>query len=81
MNIAFPILAGEIARRGIKKSAMASALGISGRALYNKLSGEVPFTWPEVCGINERFFPDMSKESLFARDDSTPQEKREPPTA
>lgn len=67
MNIAFPVLTGEIAKRGIKKSAISSALGISGRALYNKLSGEVPFTWPEVCGINEQFFPDMSKEELFAQ--------------
>jgi len=69
MNIAFPVLAGEIAKRGIKKCAISSALGISGRSLYSKMSGEVPFTWPEVCGINEQFFPDMSKEDLFARAD------------
>lgn len=65
--VAFPVLAGEIAKRGIKKCAISTALGISGRAFYNKMSGRVPFTWPEVCGINERFFPDMSKDELFAR--------------
>lgn len=67
MNIAFPVLAGEIAKRGIKKSAISSALGISGRALYSKMAGETPFTWPEVCGINEQFFPDMSKDMIFAQ--------------
>lgn len=64
-NVAFPVLTGEIAKRGIKKCAISAALGISGRALYNKMSGKVPFTWPEVCNINERFFPDMSKDDLF----------------
>lgn len=65
-RVAFPVLTGEIAKRGIKKCAISSALGISGRALYNKMSGKVPFTWPEVCNINERFFPDMSKDDLFS---------------
>ena len=65
-NVAFPVLTGEIAKRGIKKCAISSALGISNRALYSKMSGKVPFTWPEVCNITERFFPDMSKDDLFA---------------
>lgn len=69
MNVAFPVLVGAIAKRGIKKCAISAALGISGRALYNKLSGEAPFTWPEVCCISEQFFPDMRKEVLFARED------------
>lgn len=64
--VAFPVLAGEIAKRGIKKCAISAALGVSGRTFYNKMSGQVPFTWPEVCEINERFFPDMSKDELFA---------------
>ena len=68
-NIAFPNLAGEIAKRGIKKSAISSALGISGKALHNKMSGNTPFTWPEVCSINERFFPDKCKDELFTRVD------------
>ena len=44
----FPNLAGEIARRGIKKKAIADALNICNRSLNNKLSGRVPFTWDEV---------------------------------
>lgn len=69
MKIVYQNLAGEIAKRGIKKSAISSALGISGRALYSKMTGETQFTWPEVCGINEKFFPDMSKDTLFAREE------------
>lgn len=65
MNVEFPTLAGEIARRGVKKSVIASAIGISNRALYNKMSGVVPFTWPEACAIQERFFPDVDKDDLF----------------
>lgn len=69
MTIEFPILAGEIAKRGIKKSAIASALKISTRAFYNKMSGTVPFTWPETCAIQSQFFPDMDKDDLFRRAD------------
>lgn len=68
MNAAYPNLTGEIAKRGIKKRVMASALGISSRSLYNKLSGAVSFTWPETCAIQNIFFPDMDKDTLFAKD-------------
>ena len=61
----FPNLAGEIARRGIKKKAIADALNICNRSLNNKLSGRVPFTWDEVTLIRSQFFPDMSPDDLF----------------
>lgn len=67
MTVAYPTLTGEIAKRGIKKCAISSALGISGRALHNKMTGKVPFTWPEVCLIESIFFPDISKDVLFAK--------------
>lgn len=70
MVIAYPILVGEIAKRGIKKSAIARHIGISERALYNKMSGAVSFTWDEVVAINSCFFPDLDKNSLFARADT-----------
>lgn len=76
MNVEFPILAGEIAKRGIKKTAIASALEISTRALYNKMSGVVPFTWPETCAIQSQFFPDMDKDDLFRRADDQPASER-----
>lgn len=69
LNVVYPNLTAEVAKRGIKKSAIASALGISGRSLYNKMTGSVPFTWPETCTIQHRFFPDMDKDELFARAD------------
>lgn len=70
MVSAYPTLIGEIAKRGIKKNAIAKHLGISDRTLYNKLAGEADFTWPEVLAINTRFFPDLAPATLFARADS-----------
>lgn len=67
MSIAYPMLVGEIAKRGIKKRAIAKHIGISERALYNKMSGAVSFTWDEVLAINSCFFPDLDTHSLFAR--------------
>ena len=64
---AYPNLAGKIAERGIKKNRIATALGISTRALSNKLSGKVAFSWPEVCEMQELFFPDLAKEELLRR--------------
>lgn len=63
----YPTLEREIAGRGIKKKAIAGTIGVCNKSLNNKLSGRVPFTWPEVSAIKERFFPDMTAEDLFAR--------------
>lgn len=65
--VCYPILIGEIAKRGIKKTAIARQLGISERTLYNKLSGIVDFTWPEVLAIKSCFFPDIDPQQLFAK--------------
>lgn len=67
MSCIFPNLAGETARRGIRKSCIARAINVSYRAYYNKLIGKSPITWDEACVIHEQFFPDMTKEVLFAR--------------
>lgn len=69
MRTAYPMLVGEIAKRGIKKSSIAKHIGISDRTLYNKMSGAVSFTWDEVVAINACFFPDLDKNALFARAD------------
>lgn len=66
MNTAYPALAKEIKKRGIKKCAISSTLRISDRALHNKLLGITNFTWPEVCKIQQVFFPDLDKDYLFA---------------
>lgn len=69
--VAYPILVGEIAKRGIKKKTIAQSIGVCDKSLSNKLSGRVPFTWPEVATIKNRFFPDLTPEELFQRNDST----------
>ena len=69
MIIAYPVLAGEITKRGIRKTVIADRLGISEKALYNKMSGISSFTWNEVQIINKCFFPDMTPNDLFATED------------
>lgn len=61
----YPILIGQMASRGIKKSTVASAIDCSNRTLNNKLSGKTPFTWGEVICIRDKFFPDVEIEHLM----------------
>ena len=61
------MLAGEIAKRGIRKYEIASELGITSRALYSRLNGNVAFTWPEVCKLQSVFFPDIEKDVLLEK--------------
>ena len=67
MAIKYPILTGKIAERGIAKTKIAEAIGVSYRSFHNKMDGNTSFTWDEVCMIQERFFPDMQLKDLFAR--------------
>lgn len=62
----YPYLNEMIKKRGIKKAAIAQALGCSYSGLYRKLSGKSPLLWKDVCIIQKQFFPDQSKERLFA---------------
>ena len=62
----FPVLAGEIAKRGIKKKTIAESIGVCDRSFNNKMNGRVPFTWDEVKTIRGRFFPDMEPDKLFS---------------
>lgn len=61
----YPTLEREIAGRGIKKKAIAESINVCNKSLNNKLSGRVPFTWPEVSKIRNQFFPDMTHDVLF----------------
>ena len=61
----YPVLDMKVFERGIKQKTIADALGISTKSLSNKRSGKTPFTWPEVCIIQSRCFPDMDKDELF----------------
>lgn len=62
----YPTLERKIAGRGIKKKAIAESIHVCNKSLNNKLSGRVPFTWPEVSKIRNQFFPDMDYDTLFA---------------
>ena len=64
--IMYPKLEAEIASRGIKKNVIATELGITPKALSNKLGGRTGFQWVEVSKIRDKFFPDMDKDDLFA---------------
>lgn len=68
MKVVYKTLAGEIAKRGIKKKVIAARIGVSERSFYNKLNGDAPFTWEEVCKITKYFFPDMDKNILFSKE-------------
>lgn len=63
----YPNFEGELVRRGINDAEIASALDITPRALRNKRNGVSDFTWPEVDTIQKKFFPDSTKDYLFAR--------------
>lgn len=54
----YSFLEAKIRERGIKKKAISVAIGVTPKALNNKLSGKSPFTWPEVQTIQKKFFPD-----------------------
>lgn len=64
-KVMYPVLEGQIAARGIKKTAIAKRIGCSERSLYSKLSGKTQFTWAEVRDMNKTFFPDMASEQLM----------------
>lgn len=60
-------LVSEMAKRRITRVAVANCLGISSRTLYSKIMGETDFTLSEANAIHATFFPDMDKDTLFAR--------------
>ena len=61
----FPVLEGEISKRGILKKDIAKRIGITPRALSFKLSGDVDLWWKEVLNIHS-LFPDIPLERLFS---------------
>ena len=61
----YSFLKGKIVERGMKQNAIADALGITPRALSQKIAGTRAFKWDEVCAIQSRFLPDIDKDTLF----------------
>ena len=73
--VIYPVLVGEIAKRGIKKKTIAQSIGVCDKALNNKLNGRSSFTWPEVKIILHQFFPDMKPEDLFIKNSELEQKE------
>jgi len=63
----YPVLSRELRECKYKRSDIAGALGITAKALYNKLNGKTEFTWTEVETIIKQFFPYYDPLELFAR--------------
>lgn len=58
-EVRYPTLSSEMAKRGIRKTAIANRLGIDNKTFYNKLHGHSEFSWPEVTLMRDVFFPDF----------------------
>ncbi len=67
MQIAYPELVAEMAKKRITRVEVAKGIGISPRALYSKLLGKTDFTLSEANAIHKNFFPDVKKDKLFAQ--------------
>ena len=61
----YPVLEGQIAARGLKKTAIAARIGCTYRAFTNKCNGTSQFTWSEVQRMSSTFFPDMDLRELM----------------
>ena len=55
MAAVYPNLAGEIAKRGIKKCVLAKEAGISDRVLRNKMAGKGSFSIQEAIEIKSYY--------------------------
>ena len=62
-------LMAEMARSGVQANTIAQAIRKSERTVKDKVSGKYEFGIYEAFAIRDRFFPGMTLEYLFARDD------------
>lgn len=62
----YPKLEMEIFKARITKKSIADYLGITPKALNNKLKNRNHFTIDEAKKIQEHFFPEFTLEELFA---------------
>lgn len=63
----FPNLRAEMARKGITTKDLSSCLGCSPKTVLNKFSGKSEFTRVELFKIKNEFFPDLTIEYLFQK--------------
>ena len=60
-----------MARKDLSIRDIASCLGITEKAVRNKVNGITAFTFPEVCKIRNTLFPAMELEYLFDQTQSS----------
>jgi transcriptional regulator with XRE-family HTH domain len=66
VNLMFPNLRAEMARKGIGSAQMSARVGFTPRSLSNKLNGKTEFTRSEMFKIQKELFPDLTVEYLFS---------------
>lgn len=62
-------LIGELAKKKIKNEEVAKLLDIHRNSVANKLNGDSPFTIEEAFKIQAAFFPKLSLEYLFDKEE------------
>lgn len=62
-------LKAELARRGISMEEVSKVLNIHRNSVANKINGETSFTVEEAFKIQNRYFPKMSMDYLFATEE------------
>ena len=67
MNIEFPNLVAEIARKGVKKDAIAQTANMCTKTLREKIVGKSDFSLWEATVSRDTFIPDQTLEYLFER--------------
>lgn len=65
-------LKAELARRGISMEEVSKVLNIHRNSVANKINGETSFTVEEAFKIQNRYFPKMSMDYLFATEEEQP---------
>lgn len=62
-------LIAEMARIGINRNDLAKVTGLSYGTILKKVNGEYEFDMSEAKKIKLKFFPDLSLEYLFEKED------------
>lgn len=67
-------LKGELAKKGITIEEVSKYLGIHRNSVANKINGDSSFTIDEAFKIQKHYFPKLSLDYLFKRDECNEKE-------
>lgn len=68
-------LRGEMVRKGITIEELARFLGIHRNSVSNKINGETPFSVDEAFEIQKKYFPKLSLEYLFKKENESDEDE------